>query len=217
MWIDYKCFIKRKLTKNKLNVSATGGGASSEISLTPLEQDVADLLNFKKSVNPAGKTFGKKSVDSINNNGNDIANRNVEETMESLLSTAEEPIEIYTTTANFDENEEQEQPGKSSNFKRRRTISNSAGFSLENERLSLLKQQTEAQELLLKAQQQIAENTASISISLKKLIALKEMETLNKKKMQYENSKMVELNMKIKTKKLELLEQQIKMQQNQEL
>ncbi|XP_055919018.1 uncharacterized protein LOC129951046 [Eupeodes corollae] len=52
VWLDYKLKIKRKLSMNKAEVVATGGGKYYQVSLTPLEQAVDELLGLEQAVRP---------------------------------------------------------------------------------------------------------------------------------------------------------------------
>lgn len=60
VWIHYKANLKRKLSKNKENFLATGGGPSQEISLTSSEERVYELTQVNLSINPSGCEFGLK-------------------------------------------------------------------------------------------------------------------------------------------------------------
>ncbi|XP_017461242.1 PREDICTED: uncharacterized protein LOC108354575, partial [Rhagoletis zephyria] len=54
VWKDLKFKVKKKLVKNKTETRATGGGANRQIQLSPLEEAVANWLQFEQQINPKG-------------------------------------------------------------------------------------------------------------------------------------------------------------------
>ncbi|XP_039950051.1 uncharacterized protein LOC120767829 [Bactrocera tryoni] len=50
VWSDYKTQLKAKMRRNKISISGTGGGPPSHCSLTPLEEQVSELLAIEISV-----------------------------------------------------------------------------------------------------------------------------------------------------------------------
>ncbi|XP_049304057.1 uncharacterized protein LOC125776347 isoform X2 [Bactrocera dorsalis] len=50
VWLDYKTHLKAKMRRNKVSISGTGGGPPSHYSLTPLEEQVSELLAMEISV-----------------------------------------------------------------------------------------------------------------------------------------------------------------------
>ncbi|XP_017465623.1 PREDICTED: uncharacterized protein LOC108358680 [Rhagoletis zephyria] len=52
VWRDYKFKHKKKLMKNKAECNATGGGIYKQLTLCPLEEAVANLLQFNKQLSP---------------------------------------------------------------------------------------------------------------------------------------------------------------------
>ncbi|XP_067637471.1 t-SNARE domain-containing protein 1-like [Eurosta solidaginis] len=58
VWRDLKCKVKRKLVQNKQECRATGGGRYRQLVLSPLEEQVANLLQFGKQLNPKGMAQG---------------------------------------------------------------------------------------------------------------------------------------------------------------
>ncbi|XP_055902068.1 uncharacterized protein LOC129938487 [Eupeodes corollae] len=58
VWIDQKTKIKKKVTKNKIETIATGGGPNKTIRLTDDEEAVSRLMRFNACVNPPGVEFG---------------------------------------------------------------------------------------------------------------------------------------------------------------
>ncbi|XP_055901975.1 uncharacterized protein LOC129938440 isoform X2 [Eupeodes corollae] len=58
VWIDQKTKIKKKVTKNKIETIATGGGPNKTIRLTDDEEAVSRLMQFNACVNPPGVEFG---------------------------------------------------------------------------------------------------------------------------------------------------------------
>ncbi|XP_054085778.1 uncharacterized protein LOC128921651 [Zeugodacus cucurbitae] len=57
VWSDYKTHLKAKMRRNKLSISGTGGGPSSHCSLTPLEEQVSELLAMEISVSGISGTL----------------------------------------------------------------------------------------------------------------------------------------------------------------
>ncbi|XP_017470685.1 PREDICTED: uncharacterized protein LOC108362279 isoform X1 [Rhagoletis zephyria] len=58
VWRDYKFKVKKKLIKNKAECNATGGGMYKQLTLCPLEEAVANLLQFNKQLSPEGVLQG---------------------------------------------------------------------------------------------------------------------------------------------------------------
>lgn len=50
VWLDYKTYIKKKLSENRKNAVSTGGGPNKQKSFTPLEQSVIELLSLNVAV-----------------------------------------------------------------------------------------------------------------------------------------------------------------------
>ena len=49
IWRDLK--LKEKLVSNKSEYNTTGGGRFKQLPLTPLEEDISNLLQFGKPIN----------------------------------------------------------------------------------------------------------------------------------------------------------------------
>ncbi|XP_067648328.1 uncharacterized protein [Eurosta solidaginis] len=62
VWVHYKANLKRKLSNNRNNLVATGGGPSQEKSLSPLEESVAQLIYIRSQVTPSGRAFGTENM-----------------------------------------------------------------------------------------------------------------------------------------------------------
>ncbi|XP_017466345.1 PREDICTED: uncharacterized protein LOC108359153 [Rhagoletis zephyria] len=58
VWRDYKFKVKKKLIKNKAECNATDGGMYKQLTLCPLEEAVANLLQFNKQLSPEGVLQG---------------------------------------------------------------------------------------------------------------------------------------------------------------
>ncbi|XP_073821381.1 uncharacterized protein [Musca autumnalis] len=67
VWTHFKSKLKKKMSQNKKNITATGGGPSQEISLSSMEQAVADLLQINMVSNPAGAMYGIEETWDDNN------------------------------------------------------------------------------------------------------------------------------------------------------
>ncbi|XP_036330125.1 uncharacterized protein LOC118742278 isoform X1 [Rhagoletis pomonella] len=50
VWSDFKSSIKKKLSNNRIQMRATGGGPNREVQLTALEEEVAQLVNIYDAV-----------------------------------------------------------------------------------------------------------------------------------------------------------------------
>ncbi|XP_017480776.1 PREDICTED: uncharacterized protein LOC108370051 [Rhagoletis zephyria] len=50
VWTDFKFGIKKKMLKNAKQISGTGGGPFSQITLSPLEEEVSVILSLNTSV-----------------------------------------------------------------------------------------------------------------------------------------------------------------------
>lgn len=64
MWSDYKSAIKKKVAAQNQEMKSTGGGPNKKIVLTPLEEEIADLMNVRSSVSglPTTSCFGAPRV-----------------------------------------------------------------------------------------------------------------------------------------------------------
>ncbi|XP_067629238.1 uncharacterized protein [Eurosta solidaginis] len=58
VWRDLKFKVKKKLVKNREESNATGGGMNKQFTLSPLEEAVANLLQFDKQLSPEGIVQG---------------------------------------------------------------------------------------------------------------------------------------------------------------
>ncbi|XP_065356135.1 uncharacterized protein LOC135950526 [Calliphora vicina] len=58
VWRDLKFKVKRKLTKNKAECTTTGGGIFTQLTLSPLDETVANLVQFQRQINPRGAFQG---------------------------------------------------------------------------------------------------------------------------------------------------------------
>ncbi|XP_035788004.1 uncharacterized protein LOC118464646 [Anopheles albimanus] len=58
VWLDMKMKVKKIVAENKRQLQATGGGPYSVKTLTPLQQDIDQLLNISGSVYVTGQSFG---------------------------------------------------------------------------------------------------------------------------------------------------------------
>lgn len=58
VWRDLKFKVKKKIIANKSECNATGGGRHKQWTLSPLEETVANMLQFEKQINPEGAVQG---------------------------------------------------------------------------------------------------------------------------------------------------------------
>ncbi|XP_065361602.1 uncharacterized protein LOC135955205 [Calliphora vicina] len=102
VWRDLKFKVKKKVVTIRNECNATDGGGFKQLALTPLEEDVANLLQFNKHINPEGVVQGAK----CQNQGNNVE---IAESAE-FLEEVSDVIELDTIDAPI----EQEIPGPSS-------------------------------------------------------------------------------------------------------
>lgn len=66
VWRDLKFKVKKKLVTNKAECTSTGGGIYKQHILSPLEESVANLLQFQKQLNPEGTIQGVQLINCEN-------------------------------------------------------------------------------------------------------------------------------------------------------
>ncbi|XP_049302065.1 uncharacterized protein LOC125775464 [Bactrocera dorsalis] len=72
VWSDYKTHLKAKMGRNKVSISGTGGGPPSHCSLTPLEEQVSELLAMEISVSGISGTSEFGAAQLTQPSGSDI-------------------------------------------------------------------------------------------------------------------------------------------------
>ncbi|XP_067619400.1 uncharacterized protein [Eurosta solidaginis] len=182
VWVHYKANLKRKLSNNRNNLVATGGGPSHEKSLSPLEESVAQLIQIRSQVAPSGRAFGTENMPPASD---DEEHGN---TMSAAASTTREP-----TGSNAGE-----LPTPSGSRNRRRG-------NVETERLELLTKQTETQKKLLKKIDRLERTAHKMQKVNEKLLEIKQKKYLLYKKQAQEASELCALKAeiaKLKIKKL---------------
>lgn len=190
MWKDLKFKVKKKLVNNKAEAKATGGGVYKQVPLSPLEEAVANLLEFNKQVNPAGDELG--FGEEVQFAAYPIENETPNTTSENLVMTSSE------TNLNHD------LPTAST---RVRSTSNSK--TAEKERVTLLRMQTEVLQERCSHSKSIKGYLKDISIYQKKRLQIEEERLKIYKRKTEKEEKLLELDASIKKKKLELLERQL--------
>lgn len=60
VWFDYKCYVKKKLTTSKMEITKTGGGPSKHFFFSDIEEEVIRLTGMQTSISgiPNTKSFG---------------------------------------------------------------------------------------------------------------------------------------------------------------
>ncbi|XP_055914609.1 uncharacterized protein LOC129947881 [Eupeodes corollae] len=196
VWLDYKLKIKRKLSMNKAEVVATGGGKYSQVSLTPLEQAVDELLGLEQAVRPEGMCFGSSHQIS-----------------EDLIIGLQD-IEVLNEKDPGEADTQKSPPPPLTAMKRTTMNENS-----EKERLRLLQGQTATQTELVKIEKEklsflsdIARfSRKSYEIQREKLALLKAAEKRKEKENFDKNRRHAEyLEMETKKHKLEMLKFNLK-------
>ena len=95
VWADIKSGIKKKMSHNKKEFTATGGGQNKVYSFSRLEESVASLLSLEQMVNPSERVFGLHSAGVLSSNAG--TKGLVEDLL--VLGTAEnEDIQINITS-----------------------------------------------------------------------------------------------------------------------
>ncbi|XP_017469228.1 PREDICTED: uncharacterized protein LOC108361172 [Rhagoletis zephyria] len=154
VWIHYKANLKRKLANNRSNILATGGGPSQEVSLNPLEESVAELIQIREQVAVSGRAFGVENIPPVMDG----------EEIEDGLVAASSMVDLPQVA-----NIEDRPSSSASRVQNRRRSCN-----LETERLELLKMQAETQKEVLKKIDRI-EKTAYKNYDInKKLLHIKQ-------------------------------------------
>lgn len=90
VWRDFKCKLKKKLTNNKAELNATGGGLCKLLPLSPLEEAASNLLQFEKQFNPEGVAQG------IQQSNDETSHENIA-TIEQII--CEDFSEVPSTSA----------------------------------------------------------------------------------------------------------------------
>ncbi|XP_017472426.1 PREDICTED: uncharacterized protein LOC108363546 [Rhagoletis zephyria] len=143
VWLDYKLKLKKKISTNRRETVATGGGPYVQQSLTPLEQTVDELLHLQEAVNPSGSTFGANIQETEGNDRNDS----------SQPEAQDEEMDLSAT---------------STQARRRMTVEDR-----ENIRLSALERQSEVQEVLCSRVSGIEKRLEEISRYARKTYEIK--------------------------------------------
>ncbi|XP_029409084.2 uncharacterized protein LOC105231785 [Bactrocera dorsalis] len=75
VWIDWKCYIKRKLTSNKKEMLSTGGGQCRLQRISPLEEKIVRLTGLEISTSGIQNTFdyGDSTQDAARTSEMDIS------------------------------------------------------------------------------------------------------------------------------------------------
>ncbi|XP_055903247.1 uncharacterized protein LOC129939299 [Eupeodes corollae] len=120
VWADLKFKIKKKKTENKTEIQATGGGPNRLHTFSNLEESVIGLLSIDASIDPPGIEFGQEEIQNMETN---------------CTHVDEDPDPITTNEITADESDA---PIKTCLKKNKQKG--------EDERLSILKNQTNMQE-----------------------------------------------------------------------
>lgn len=184
VWIHYKANVKRKVSNNRRNVVATGGGASQEISLTPLEQSAADLIHINNAVNPTGRIFGTGRENSTLQTDENVENVLDQDAVEIIDS-----IEVLPST-----------PVPRQSRKRN---------AIEEKRLDAIETQTENHTKIVKILQKLEKTSAKNYDINKKMYELKKKQFEIRKKQADEVSELHKLNLELKKKEIEIVQRQL--------
>ncbi|XP_073832201.1 uncharacterized protein [Musca autumnalis] len=130
VWSDLKTHTKLKMRRNKVSISSTGGGVSNYCPLSPMEEQIINLLHMEEAVSglPTSTWFGTSS-----NASQDVSTIN--DIVEAVLRSSQ------------DENMNLNEPAPAA----RRSLDESfqsakrSRLSNQNERDNLLKTQVETQ------------------------------------------------------------------------
>ncbi|XP_036342227.1 uncharacterized protein LOC118751505 [Rhagoletis pomonella] len=194
VWKDLKFKVKKKLVNNKTEARATGG-ANRQIQLSPLEEAVANLLQFEQQINPKGSELGLVEETEIY----ELLNLD-ETTASSQVQANAENAEEYVT----EEYVEDETPTVSTRVRSSRSTK-----PAEKERIELLRKQTEIQEVQCDHLQSIKGYMKDVSRYQRKRYEIEEERLKIYKRKVRKEEELLELDAAIKRKKLELLEKQL--------
>ncbi|XP_055632535.1 uncharacterized protein LOC129773011 [Toxorhynchites rutilus septentrionalis] len=189
VWTDFKLKVKRKLTHNKRETEATGGGPNQTMLLTSIEEAVVNLLSLDRAIDQSGPVFGLPIRESSSPN-NTLEGLMIKPTPEQELNDIE-----YAGSSNDGQN------------KRKRTLRHTLQDT--DNRLNMLEKQT-------KFLKQMAENSAETARYTKKIFKLKEEEVKENQayRLRKEKQRQDELQYNLqllayKERKLNLLERQV--------
>ncbi|XP_067625362.1 uncharacterized protein [Eurosta solidaginis] len=96
VWIDWKCYIKRKLSSNKKEMMGTGGGQCKIQRISPLEEKVIGLTGLEtctSGVRGAQDFGGRVAVENEQLSEMDISNRSFDDNLPSTSRASSQPRE----------------------------------------------------------------------------------------------------------------------------
>lgn len=195
VWKDLKFKVKKKLVNNKTEARATGGGAYKQVPLSPLEEAVANLLEFEKQINPRGNAVGLAEQDEVE------ALPIEEELIRNLTSESGENVDVATTSAEINVNDDI--PTVSTRVRSSNTK------STEKERITLLRKQTEVQQEQCSHLKSISGYLKDVSRYQRKRLEVEEERLKIYKRSKRREEEILDLDVAIKKKKLELMENQL--------
>uniref|UniRef100_A0A2M4CZW2 Regulatory protein zeste n=1 Tax=Anopheles darlingi TaxID=43151 RepID=A0A2M4CZW2_ANODA len=182
VWIDTKGRVKKILRLNKAELKSTKSDIKNVKQLTPLQREIDELLSLSRLVNAS-----EDSLDTDHTTMEDVKPQPTDpEVLDELINGTRqsfEPIEITTVDPlQFFQTTHQPQ-GDSKTLEKR---------------FALLKKQTQIQEETLQRFTQIQENTCEIAKSLHKLVDAQER-----------RNQILEAELELKRRKLELKEKEL--------
>lgn len=180
---------------NKTEARATGGGAYKQVPLSPLEEAVANLLEFEKQINPRGNEVGLAEQDEVE------ALPIEEELIRNLTSESGENVDVATTSAEINVNDDI--PTVSTRVRSSNTK------STEKERITLLRKQTEVQQEQCSHLKSISGYLKDVSRYQRKRLEVEEERLKIYKRSKRREEEILDLDVAIKKKKLELMENQL--------
>lgn len=142
MWSDFKSAVRKKLAAQTKEAKSTGGGPNKKIGFTPLEEEVADLLNVRSSMTGLPATFSFGAPAGLSNSPQSVEREVAEETPEP---NAEEVVFQDENHNTIDSPTQTTQPDEARGRKRRLIEIDQTGNDIKGKTMKLVEQQTALQ------------------------------------------------------------------------
>ncbi|XP_055902716.1 uncharacterized protein LOC129938914 isoform X2 [Eupeodes corollae] len=217
VWADFKVHTKAKLRKNRINISATGGGPPKYYSLNALEEKVIELLDLNQAVDGMQRSLCFGVAHETNSNSQ------LEDYTESVgasvvgIENADEEC-IFDTTVDFETSLNTQRAEKENIPRQRITPKKRQNALLENQ----ISHQIEYQNNMFMAMREVNDNLKSIvkykkrnyELNEKKYTLKKDKQKFAKEKFEFKKLCAIEKNKNLVL-KLELKKEILKLKQQQ--
>lgn len=166
VWRDLKFKVRKKISINKAECNATGGGRFKQLQLSPLEEAVANLMQFEKNLAPKGLVFGHQTQEEA-----EIIVE-CDEALEAEAVDMSEPLWLIDEPSTFNQSRSENQQEEHNNISEPSTAVASAVVkkkkaqekSTKSERQLLLEKHDDMQEKVLN---EMSRTLSSIKNTLK--------------------------------------------------